>query len=69
MEPWDYPFPITYHIMRTLFQMEKKKIINEAIEHLMNLIKGSLQESIEEQFGEAPLTKGKALADEEILEE
>jgi hypothetical protein len=47
--------------------MEKKKVSNEAIEHLMNLIKGSLRESIEEQFGKEPLTEWKALTDEEVL--
>jgi hypothetical protein len=69
MAPWDEPFPKTYRIKRTLLQMEKKKSTDEATEHLMNIIKGSPQEYIEEKFGEAPLTEEKSLADEEILEE
>jgi hypothetical protein len=75
MAPWDFhdtqdePLPRTYRITRTLLQMEEKKVVDEVVEHLMSLIKGLLQESTEEQFGEAPLTEGKALADEEMLEE
>jgi hypothetical protein len=36
-------------------------VLTEATKHVMNLIKGSLQESIEEQFGEEPLTEGHPL--------
>jgi hypothetical protein len=60
----DEPFPKTYHITRTLLQMEKKKVVDEVVEHMMSLIKGLHQESTEEKLGEAPLTKEKALADE-----
>jgi hypothetical protein len=72
MELWHHgmnPLPKTYHITRTLLQMEMKKFVDEVVKHMMNLIRELSQESTEEKLDEAPLTEEKVPTDEEMLEE
>jgi hypothetical protein len=49
--------------------MEEKKIVDEDMKHMMNLIKELYQEPIEEKLDEEPLTKEKFPIDEEMLKE
>ena len=40
MEPWDEPPPINcYALKKELLQMEKEKVVNKAIEEIMNIIR------------------------------
>jgi hypothetical protein len=49
--------------------VEKKKVVDEVVKHMMNLIRELSQESTEEKLDEAPLTEEKSPTDEEMLEE
>jgi len=59
MAHWNEPFPRAYCISKEILHTEEEKVVNEVVEHLMNLLKGLSQEYIEE----------KALVYEERLEE
>jgi hypothetical protein len=49
--------------------MEEKKVVDEPVKHMMNIIKELSQDSTEEKIDEAPLTEGKSPTNEEMLEE
>jgi hypothetical protein len=69
MAPWDEPLPRSFHVSRIHLQMEEKKVVDEAIKNMMNLIRELSQESTEKKLDEAPLTKEKVPTYEEMLEE
>jgi hypothetical protein len=67
MAPWDFhdtqdePLPRTYCITRTLLQMEEKKVVDEVVEHMMNLIKGYFKNLLKNNLVKHLLLKGKPL--------
>ena len=69
MAPWDEPLPKTYRVLRTLLQREVKKVVDEVVNHMMNLIWELSQKSTKEKLDEAPLTEEQSPTDEEMLEE